>query len=79
MKKILFILVWGIVLTSACIAQKKKEVNTPVTVSYCLPKVSYKVKVKAEVVRHIPGPYAEYAEKELGMKPPVGTQCLSCS
>lgn len=71
MKKILFILVWGIVLTSAGIAQKKKEVNTPVTVSYCLPKVSYKVKVKAEVVRHIPGPYVEYAEKELGMKPMV--------
>ena len=58
--------------TDVCVyCPEEKEVNTPVTVSYCLPKVSYKVKVKAEVVRHIPGPYAEYAEKELGMKPMV--------
>lgn len=71
MKRIVFILVCGILMTSGSFAQKKKEINTPVTVSYCLPKVSYKVKVKAEAVRHIPGPYAEFAEKELGMKPEV--------
>lgn len=71
MKKILFIWVWGVLAVSVGFAQKKKEINTPVTVSYCLPKVSYKVKVKAEAVRYIPGPYAEYAEKELGMKPEI--------
>ncbi len=69
MKKIVFVLFCAVLMTSGSFAQKKKEINTPFTVSYCLPKVSYKVKVKAEAVRYIPGPYAEYAEKELGMKP----------
>jgi len=71
MKRIVFILLCGILVTSGSFAQKKKEINTPVTVGYCLPKVSYKVRVKAEVLRYIPGPYAEYAEKELGMRPEV--------
>ena len=69
MKKIVFVLFCAILMTSGSFAQKKKEINTPFTVSYCLPKISYRVKVKAEVVRYIPGPYVVYAEKELGMKP----------
>lgn len=69
MRKIVSVLLCGILITSASFAQKKKEINTPATLSYCLPKVSYKVCVKAESVRYIPGPYAEYAERELGVKP----------
>lgn len=69
MKKIVFILLWGVLITSVGLGQKRKEMNTPVSVNYCLPKVSYTLKVKAEAVCYIPGPYAEYAEKELGMKP----------
>lgn len=69
MKKIAFILLWGVLIASVGFAQKRKEINTPVSVNYCLPKVAYKVKVKVASIRYIPGPYAEYAEKELGMKP----------
>lgn len=54
------------------VAQKKKEMlTTPVTVSYCLPKVAYNVVVAFECSRLIPGPYRQYAEKQLGMKPEI--------
>lgn len=69
MKKITFVLICGMLAASVSFAQKRKEMTVPATVGYCLPKVSYQVKVKAESVRYIPGPYAEYAEKKLGMKP----------
>ncbi|WP_251619720.1 DUF4831 family protein [Odoribacter lunatus] len=69
MKKFVFICLGMVLAVSAGVAQKKKEITVPVSVSYCLPKVMYQVKVKAEVVRYIPGPYAEHAAKELGMKP----------
>lgn len=69
MKKIVFVLFCAVLMTSGSFAQKKKEIMTPAGVSYCLPKVVYQVKVKAEAVRYIPGPYAEYAEGKLNMKP----------
>lgn len=54
------------------VAQKKKEVlTTPVTVNYCLPKVAYNVVVAFEYSRLIPGPYRQYAEKQLGLKPEI--------
>ena len=52
-------------------AQKKKELTTPVNVSYSLPKASYEVVVTMECTKYIPGPYRKYAEKELGFKPEV--------
>lgn len=52
-------------------AQKRKEISTPVTVDYCLPKVSYLLKVKMEYTKFIPGPFQQYAEKELGVKPEI--------
>lgn len=57
-----FVMLWG---------QKKKEINVPVTVNYCLPKVCYQVRVKMQHIRHIPGPYAQYAEKMLGVAPEI--------
>jgi len=52
-------------------AQKKKEPGTLVNVNYCLPKVVYNIEVTMECTRYIPGPYGNYAEKELGLKPEI--------
>lgn len=52
-------------------AQKKRELTTSVNVNYCLPKVAYRVEVTLECKKYIPGPYQDYAEKELGMKPEI--------
>lgn len=58
-------------LVSSGWTQKKKEITTPVTVNYSLPKVTYVLKVHMECTKQIPGPYRQYAEKELGMKPQI--------
>lgn len=52
-------------------AQKKKELSTLVNVNYCLPKVVYNIEVTMECTKYIPGPYADYAEKELSLKPEI--------
>lgn len=52
-------------------AQKKRELNTLVNVNYCLPKVVYNIEVTLECSRYIPGPYRNYAERELGIKPEI--------
>lgn len=69
MKKIVVFLLCAFGMSVVLSAQKRKEINTPVTVNYCLPKVVYTVNVKVEYSRYIPGPYAQYAEDELGIKP----------
>lgn len=66
---LIFIAVMGIY--ASLFAQKRKEISTPVTVDYCLPKVSYLLKVKMEYTKFIPGPFQQYAEKELGVKPEI--------
>lgn len=71
LKKIIFTFLWSILIFSVAFAQKKKEISTPVTVSYCLPKVAYQFKVKLEYTHAIPGPYWKYAERELGVKPDI--------
>ncbi len=71
MKKIILLWIGIIGIVVSVTAQKKKEITTPVTVGYCLPKVSFIVKVKMECLRRIPGPYRQYAAKELGMKPQI--------
>ncbi|WP_298613649.1 DUF4831 family protein [uncultured Odoribacter sp.] len=68
---LIFIAVMGIYVS--LFAQKRKEISTPVTVDYCLPKVSYLLKVKMEYTKFIPGPFQQYAEKELGVKPEITT------
>ena len=52
-------------------AQKKRELSTLVNVNYCLPKVVYNIEVTLECSRYIPGPYQNYAERELGIKPEI--------
>lgn len=64
----------AVAMGTATQAQKKKEVNTPVNVNYCLPKVSYEVKVTMECTKYFPGPYRKYAEKELGIKPAIDAE-----
>lgn len=59
----------AIVMTAT--AQKKKELTTTVNLNYCLPKVAYQVVVELECSRSVPGPYRNYAEKELGLKPEI--------
>lgn len=71
MKRIAFVLLLTVAMFSSVTAQKKKEINTPVTVNYCLPKVAYRIKVELEYTRQIPGPYWKYAERELGVKPEI--------
>lgn len=70
MKSILMILL-AVILGFTVTAQKKKELVTPVNVNYCLPKASYEVSVTMECTKCIPGPYRNYAEKELGVKPEI--------
>ncbi|MGL5681449.1 MAG: DUF4831 family protein [Marinifilaceae bacterium] len=59
----------------ACVAttqaQKRKDGSTgaPVALNYALPKVSFDVYVELSCSVQIPGPYARYAQKELGMTP----------
>ena len=71
MKRIILIFIMGIGIYSSLFAQKKKEISTPVTVDYCLPKVSYLLTVQMEYTKFIPGPFQQYAEKELGVRPEI--------
>lgn len=70
MKRIFITLLTLVVVISAG-AQKKKELSTQVNVNYCLPKVVYDIEVTMEYTQYVPGPYRNYAEKELGIKPEV--------
>lgn len=65
MKRV-FIVSLMLVVCLAAAAQKKKELTTLVNVNYTLPKVAYEVEVILECERFVPGPYQNYAEKELG-------------
>lgn len=71
MKKVVLLLAALVLLCTTLSAQKKREMTTPVTVNYCLPKVVYAVTVELECVRQIPGPYYPYAEKQLGIIPEI--------
>lgn len=66
-----FIVLLTVAVALSAGAQKKKELSTLVNVNYCLPKVIYNVEVTMECTKYIPGPYRNYAEKELGMKPDI--------
>lgn len=71
MKKLFFIIgLMGLVSLSV-IGQKKRELSTPVTVSYALPKIGYDVVVTMECATLIPGPLRQYAEQQLGVKPEI--------
>lgn len=70
MKKLFLLLVLGTLVFTAG-AQKKKELSTLVNVNYCLPKVAYNIEIILECTEYIPGPYRNYAEKELGLRPEI--------
>lgn len=69
--KNIWIVLCALIVTLSAGAQKKKELSTLVNVNYCLPKVVYNVEVTMECTHYIPGPYRNYAEKELGLKPEI--------
>lgn len=71
MRKVFLVIGLFLVVASSVFGQKKKEVLTPVTVSYALPKVMYDVVVTMECADLIPGPLARYAEKQLGVRPEI--------
>ncbi|WP_068690004.1 DUF4831 family protein [Culturomica massiliensis] len=71
MRKIAFVLLLTAGIFFSVTAQKKKEITTPLTVSYCLPKVAYQVKVQLECTHQVPGPFWKNAERELGVKPDI--------
>ena len=72
MKKVVLIFGLTVLVGLTVIAQKKREnLTTPVNVNYCLPKVAYEVNVTLECTEYTPGPYRNYAEKELGQKPEI--------
>lgn len=72
MKKAVLVLGLTVFVGLTVFAQKKKEnLTTPVNVNYCLPKVAYEVRVTLECTEYTPGPYRNYAEKELGQKPEI--------
>jgi hypothetical protein len=70
MKKIILLVSCGLLALSAA-GQKGRAVNTPVSVSYLLPKTCFNVEVSLERVELIPGPFAEYAEQQLGTRPSI--------
>lgn len=52
-------------------AQKKREITTPVSVAYTLPRVTYDIVVTLQYTDLIPGPFARYAEQQLGVRPDI--------
>ncbi|MCC8172960.1 MAG: DUF4831 family protein [Odoribacter sp.] len=71
MKSFVCIFTILLMMCSSGFAQKKRDINTPVTVGYCLPKTGFLVKVKVEHIQQLPGPYAQYAEQKLGIRPEI--------
>lgn len=72
MKKVILVFGMTVLVGLTVFAQKKREnLATPVNVNYCLPKMAYEVKVTLECTEYTPGPYRNYAEKELGQKPEI--------
>lgn len=66
MKRIILIFIMGIGIYSSLFAQKKKEISTPVTVDYCLPKVSYLLTVQMEYTKFIPDLFSSMPKKNWG-------------
>ncbi|MDR1414361.1 MAG: DUF4831 family protein [Odoribacteraceae bacterium] len=50
--------------------QRGKAVNAPVSMSYLLPRAVFNVEVTLECSEWTPGPVGEYAERQLGTRPP---------
>lgn len=77
MKRIIAVCLLVIGVCLAANAQKKREITTPVTVNYCLPKVAYRVDVQLECNHRVPGPFCATAQSDLGVKPEI-TEAEDC-
>ncbi len=73
MKRLLLIIgLMGLVSLSV-LGQKKRELTTPVSVNYALPKIGYDIVVTMECVEAVPGPFRKYAMQQLGVQPEIMT------
>lgn len=68
-----FLLIIGLMglVSLSVLGQKKRELTTPVSVDYALPKIGYDVVVTMECVEAVPGPFRKYAMEQLGVQPEV--------
>ena len=67
-------LCWLVLLTAisfTAAAQKKNPLTTMLNINKCLPKVAYQLELTSERTTYIPGPYRNFAEKELGLIPEI--------
>lgn len=71
MKKICFVFILVGIVSVTVFGQKKRELSIPVDVTYMLPKMSFDVEVIMECDDLIPGPFRQYAEQQLGVKPDI--------
>lgn len=71
MKRLLLIIGLMGLASLAVLGQKKRELTTPVSVDYALPKVGYDVVVTMECVESVPGPFRKYAQEQLGVQPEI--------
>lgn len=71
MKRLLLIIGLMGLASLAVLGQKKRELTTPVSVDYALPKIGYDVVVTMECVESVPGPFRKYAQEQLGVQPEI--------
>ena len=71
MKQIFIILTLLLAFSWNTNAQKKREITTPVSVTYTLPRIVYDIVVTLQYTDLIPGPFARYAEQQLGARPDI--------
>ena len=59
------------VLALPATGQRGRAVTTPLSLSYMLPRGGFRVEVTAECTELVPGPFHEYAERQLGTRPAI--------
>ena len=69
-KSLLFVIIFLLVSLVSYSQRRKSDIQTPVEVSYALPKLMYKVEITMELSNFLPGKYSANAEKNLGVSPP---------
>ena len=68
-KSLLFVIIFSLVSLVSYSQRRKSDMQTPVEVSYALPKLMYKVEITMELTNFLPGKYSANAEKDLGIIP----------
>ncbi|MDR2413830.1 MAG: DUF4831 family protein [Odoribacteraceae bacterium] len=70
MRRIVLFALCGL-LASTATGQKGRAANAPLSLSYMLPRVSFEIAVTLECTERVPGPFREYAERQLGVQPAI--------